>query len=222
MSEIENSATKKTKSNPNGVSPNQSLPGAMRHMTNRAAIRQVERDRRAVAAVETVATWSRSPTAAAITPYAETLVMEQHRQHGKYYVHKASDKCWWVLRRVDDVGDDCLPSPSDVAVRWHRKYSYFYGREGYDDVTKAYNIALLSAVPGPKLKAEARARVWAVDDAIVEEMTTVVQSPRPVLVGHWAGTEAAKVKRKEGPTDGVYFKTYERHCRNGKERSQSV
>ena len=118
VSEIENSATKRTKSNPNGVAPNQSLPDAMRHMADRAAIRQVERDRRTAAAVESTATWSRSPTAAAVTPYAETIIMEEYLQHGEYYVHKVSDRCWWVLRRrVDEVGDDGLPVPKFKRVR---------------------------------------------------------------------------------------------------------
>jgi len=212
-------------------------------------------------AVETAPTWSSSPTADSITPYAETLIQEQHNQHTKYYVHKVSDKLWWLLRRVDEVGDDglpvpkfkrvreikmvgehltctcchyerngipCrhiiavngLPSPSDVAVRWHRKYGYYYGREGYEEVTTAYNNVILAAVPGPRLTKEAQDKAWAADDAIVEEMRAVLKADGPVLVGQWAGTKVSSVKTK--PDDGVYVKSCELTTEGGFEQLVSL
>lgn len=136
--------------------------------------------------------------------------MEQYNQHEKYYVHKVSDDLWWVFRRVGKVVVNGLPNPSDVAVRWHRKYGYYYARDGYDEVTKAFNVLMLAALPGPKLKPETRDKTWAIDDAVIEEMRAVVDADFPVLVGHWAGTEASSVKTKSSPDDGVYVKSCER------------
>ena len=264
VSEIENSATKRTRSNPNGVSPNQSLADAMRHMAERATVRQVDRDRRTAANLESAATWSRSPTAGRITPHAETLVMEEYLMSGEYHIHQVDEVTWWVLRKVGATVEDgvsvprfkrvrelkldndgflmcsccyyerngtpCrhqiavngLPEPSDVAVRWHRTYSYYYAREGYEDVTKAYNAALSIAVPGPKMKEEGRARTWEAGDAIIEEMRAVKEADGPVLVGTWAGTSAAKVATKEMHENGIYVKTYELSREGGFEQVVSL
>ena len=115
-----------------------------------------------------------------------------------------------------------LPNPSDVAVRWHRKYGYYYARDGYDEVTKAFNVLMLAALPGPKLKPETRDKTWAIDDAVIEEMRAVVDADFPVLVGHWAGTEASSVKTKSSPDDGVYVKSCELTTEEGFEKMVSL
>ena len=109
-----------------------------------------------------------------------------------------------------------LPSPSDVAVRWHRKYGYYYGREGYEEVTTAYSDVVLAAVPGPRVTKEARDKAWVADAAIVEEMRAILKADGPVLVGLWAGTKVSSVKAK--PDDGIYVKSCELTTEGGIEQ----
>jgi hypothetical protein len=43
------------------------------------------------------------------------------------------------------------PEATDVAVRWHKGYRYYYQKEGFEEISAIYDTAIDNEVPGPQI-----------------------------------------------------------------------
>ena len=273
VSESINSSIKATKKNPGGVRPNQPMHESYGQMSDQADAQAIERNRKAAADLDTVPTWSKSPTAPQITAYGETILMEQYQERNNYYLHRQDENAWLLMRKqgkkkpslselsvtkfkrvrkVELIGEhlECscrfysrygipcrhilaingLPSVEDIAVRWHRQYGYFYGRDGYEEVTELYNEAMNAAPKGPRIGVHAKAELPKVDEETLQEITNVMNSPVPALLPPWNAMSIDLATSTEKGTDGERkylisreggMQTLVSICRDSKEEMQT-